>query len=84
MADPVPYQVTRVWTVMATDTQDAVDKARPGEHHDSVVSPMPCTDWPLPCTHSPQHVRPAGEREARIEQIRRDFAPPQPTPRTRE
>lgn len=59
--DPVPYQVTRTWTVLATDGQDALDKARPGEHHDVVVRPMPCTDWPAPCTHDPQHVRPARE-----------------------
>lgn len=59
MADPIPYQVTRTWTVLATDTQDATDKARPGEHHDSVVRPMPCGDWPAPCNHDPAHVHPA-------------------------
>jgi transcriptional regulator with XRE-family HTH domain len=57
--DQVPYQVTRTWTVLATDGQAALDKARPGEHHDVVVRPMPCMDWPAPCTHDPQHVRPS-------------------------
>lgn len=70
--DPVPYQVTRVWTVLATDFDEALRKARPGEHQDVHVRQMPCGDWPAPCHHNPQHVRPAGEREARLEQIRRE------------
>jgi hypothetical protein len=57
--DPVPYQVTRVWTVLATDPGDALDKARPGEHQDFHTRRMPCGDWPAPCNHDPAHVRPS-------------------------
>jgi hypothetical protein len=60
MADPdlVPYEVTRTWTVLATDPADAAAQARPYEHQDVRITRMPCADWPAPCTHDPEHVRP--------------------------
>ena len=60
----VPYEVTRTWTVLAAGPSDAAERARPGEHHDVVIVRTPCADWPAPCTHDPEHVRPDGARLA--------------------
>jgi hypothetical protein len=62
--DLVPYEVTRTWTVLATDPADAAERARPGEHQDVNIIRMPCPAWPGLCIHDPQHVRPEGGRDA--------------------
>jgi hypothetical protein len=56
--DLVPFQVTRVWTVLAHNPHDAQTNATPGSHHDVSIRRMPCGDWPAPCDHTPAHARP--------------------------
>lgn len=54
----VPYEVVRRWTVLATDPADALAQAKPREHQEFSVHRLPCADWPAPCSHDPEHMRP--------------------------
>ena len=55
---PIPWQVTRTWTVMAVNQEHALSRATPGTHQDVSIKRLPCDNWPASCRHIPSHATP--------------------------